>query len=87
MKPTGRVREVAVTELRRGHGAVVDRVRKGEAAIIVKHGRPLAMLLPFADLERLRPIELGDADLEPFAPRSSAARTCAVRPSSAMAAG
>ena len=66
MKPTGRVREVAVTELRRGTAAVVDRVRKGEAAIIVKHGRPLAMLLPFGDLERLRPIELGDADLEPF---------------------
>ena len=66
MEPTGRVREVAVTELRRGTTAVVDRVRKGEAAIIVKHGRPLAMLLPFGDLERLRPIELGDADLEPF---------------------
>jgi prevent-host-death family protein len=66
VKPTGRVREVAVTELRRGTAAVVDRVCKGEAAVIVKHGRPLAMLLPFDDLERLRPIELGDADLEPF---------------------
>ena len=66
VKPTGRMREVAVTELRRDTATVIDRVSKGEAAVIAKHGRPLVMLLPFADLERLRPIELADADLEPF---------------------
>ena len=64
--PTGRVREVAVTELRRNTAAVIDRVRNGEAAVIAKHGRPLAILVPFAEPERLRPIELADADLEPF---------------------
>ena len=64
--PTGRVREVAVTELRRNTAAVIDRVRSGEAAVIAKHGRPLAILVPFVDPERLRPIELADADLEPF---------------------
>jgi prevent-host-death family protein len=65
--PTGRVREVAVTELRRDTTAVVDRVRGGEAAIVARHGRPLVMLLPFADPETLRPIELADDDLKPFA--------------------
>jgi prevent-host-death family protein len=65
--PTGRVREVAVTELRRETVTVIDRVRNGEAAVIAKHGRPLAILLPFADPDRLRPIELADAHLEPFA--------------------
>jgi prevent-host-death family protein len=66
MKPTGRLREVALTELRRDTAIVIDRVRNGEAAIVAKHGRPLAILLPFADSQRLRPIELAEADLEPF---------------------
>ena len=44
---------------------------------IAKHGRPLAILVPFAEPERLRPIELADADLEPFvaaAPRRESLR-------------
>lgn len=47
-----RVREVPVTELRRRGAAVIKGVVAGEAAVISKHGWPIAVVLPFGHGEK-----------------------------------
>jgi prevent-host-death family protein len=64
-KPTSRlrVREVPVTELRRRAAAVIEGVVAGEAAVISKHGMPIAVLVPFGDGEKLLQHEVAPSEL------------------------
>jgi prevent-host-death family protein len=55
---------VPVTELRRQAAAAIARVVEGEAAVISKHGRAVAVVLPFADGEKLLQREVAPADLK-----------------------
>jgi prevent-host-death family protein len=59
--PPLRVREVTVGELDRRASEVVERVRDGEIAVVSRHGRPVAMILPIADALELRPVDASDA--------------------------
>jgi prevent-host-death family protein len=59
-----RVREVPVTELRRRAAAVIGGVVEGEAAVISKHGRPVAVVLPFPDGEKVLQHQVVPAELK-----------------------
>jgi prevent-host-death family protein len=48
-------REVTLTELRERTAAVIAAVAAGEVAVVSKHGRPLAVLVPLADRDSLTP--------------------------------
>jgi prevent-host-death family protein len=58
-----RVREVPVTELRRRAAAVIEGVVAGEAAVISKHGRPVAVVLPLGAGEKQLQHEVSPAEL------------------------
>jgi prevent-host-death family protein len=58
------VREVPVTELRRRAAAVSGGVVEGEAAVISKHGRPVAVVLPFGDGEKVLQHQVAPAELK-----------------------
>ncbi len=63
------VSEITLTELRRQTAAVIDRVGRGEVAVVSKHGRPVALVLPIADEAKLRPAALEEADFAPLIER------------------
>jgi prevent-host-death family protein len=46
-------RTISATKLRRDLGAVLDAVLAGETVRVERNGRPLAVLIPPARLERL----------------------------------
>jgi antitoxin (DNA-binding transcriptional repressor) of toxin-antitoxin stability system len=48
-EPAVAAREVTMTELDRGAAAVLRGVRKGEVAVISKHKRAVAMIVPLDD--------------------------------------
>lgn len=53
-----RLGEVALSELNREASAVVQRVEGGELAVVSRHGRPVAMILPIAIALAWAPAEL-----------------------------
>ena len=53
-----RLREVALSELNREASSVVRRVEGGELAVVSRHGRPVAMILPIATALAWAPSEL-----------------------------
>ena len=63
------VREVTVTELRERTASVIERVGGGEVAVVSRHGRPLAVLMPLADCEGLSPATANPQQLAELAQR------------------
>ena len=58
----GSQRMISATEMRRNFGAIVRRLRKRlEHAIITGRGKPVAVLLPMSEYERLTARERLDA--------------------------
>jgi prevent-host-death family protein len=62
-------REVTLTELRERTAAVVAAVAAGEVGVVSKHGRPVAILIPFADRDTLAPASPEAAGLARLAER------------------
>ena len=53
-----------MTELDGRASAVMERVGEGEVAVVSKHGRPVAMIVPLVDRRTLTPVPVaGDAAL------------------------
>ncbi len=46
---------IPFTEFRRNASALLDRVEKGEALLVIRHGRPVAEIMPVIDTERRTP--------------------------------
>ena len=78
-------RRITVTDAARGFSDLVNRIRyRGESAVLVKNGAPVARIVPFiedapsctaADLaDRLAELELPADDAERFADQLSGAR-------------
>lgn len=47
------MREIQLRDAKAGLSAVVDEAMRGEAAVITRHGKPQAVILGFAQWERL----------------------------------
>ena len=47
------MREIQLRDAKATLSAVVDSARRGEPAVITRHGKPAAVILGFADWERL----------------------------------
>jgi prevent-host-death family protein len=60
-------REVTVTELCERTAPVVASVAAGEVAVVSRHGRPLALLVPLADRDSLTPVTVGASELDGLA--------------------
>jgi prevent-host-death family protein len=78
-------REISVTQARAELADLVSRVGySGERILLTRHGRPLAALVPVADLETLerRPAEIGFSIPLPPDPETKPAKP-AKRPESA----
>lgn len=60
--PNNPAREVTVTELDRNASRVVERVRQGEVAVVSRHGRAIALIVPIEDGRALLPPDLGADD-------------------------
>lgn len=43
---------IPFTEFRRNASGLLDRVEKGEALLVIRHGRPVAEITPVTDNER-----------------------------------
>jgi antitoxin (DNA-binding transcriptional repressor) of toxin-antitoxin stability system len=78
------VREIAMTELHLNPAGVVGRVRTGEIAVVSKHRRAVAMIIPITDESQLAARDpAGAADLpalaDEFAARALARQRSALR--------
>jgi len=62
---TGRaaMREVPLRDAKAGFSAVVDQAAKGEATVVTRHGTPVAVVLGFAEWQRLTQARPGFSEL------------------------
>jgi prevent-host-death family protein len=75
-------REISVTQARAELADLVSRVGySGERILLTRHGRPLAALVPVADLESLekRPAEIGFSIALPPEPKAKPAESAPLR--------
>jgi prevent-host-death family protein len=67
----GSVKEVTMNELDRRAARVVRDAIAGEAAVITRYGRPVAVIVPLAEADELQPAEIDATDLDPLRARFS----------------
>jgi prevent-host-death family protein len=58
---------VTLTALRERTAPVIAAVAAGEVAVVSKHGRPLALLVPFVDRDSLTPADVEASELNGLA--------------------
>jgi prevent-host-death family protein len=65
----GGPREVTMDELDRRAARVIRDAVAGEVAVVTRYGKPVAVIVPLADAEGLRPAEIAAGDLDPLRAR------------------
>jgi prevent-host-death family protein len=55
--------EVTMDDLDRRAARVIREVAGGRIAVVTRHGKPVAVMVPLADAETLRPVEIESEDL------------------------
>lgn len=66
---TPQSREIGIRELRDQLSRIVDDVERGDEIVITNHGRPVARLSPFDQLEPLADLRARGLVREPTGPR------------------
>lgn len=61
-----------MAELDRRAARVIGDAVAGEVAVITRYGKPVALIVPLADSDRLRPAEITDGDLDHLRSRFAA---------------